>query len=61
MIRVVYLRPKDLEEKKTATRKDECLFMIIATRDNEIKSWFLVIANAIHNHPPTLLGAHLIH
>ena len=48
-------------KKETATRKDECPFMIIATRDNEIESWSFVITDATHNHPPTLPGAHPIH
>ncbi len=35
--------------------------MIIATWDNKIESWSLVIADATHNHPPSLPGAHPIH
>ncbi len=54
-------KAKRFRKKETATRGDECLFMIIATRDNKIESWFLIITDAIHNHPPTLPGAHLIH
>ncbi len=35
--------------------------MIIATQDNKIKSWDLVIADTTHNHLPSLLGTHLIY
>ena len=33
--KVVYLRPKDSEKGKTATKKDKCLFMIIVFQDME--------------------------
>ena len=52
---------KEFRKKKTITKKNECSFIIIATRDNKIESWSLAIANATHNHLPTLLGAHSIH
>ncbi len=54
-------KAKGFGKKETATRRDEYPFMIIATRDNEIESWSLIIADATHNHPPSLLGAHPIH
>lgn len=54
-------KAKRFGKRETATRRDECLFIIIATQDNKIESWSLVIADATHNHPPILLGAHPIH
>ncbi len=54
-------KAKEFGKKETATRRDECPFMIIATRDNKIESWSLVIADATHNHPPNFPGAHPIH
>ena len=53
-------KAKGFGKMETATRRDEYPFMIIATRDNEIESWSLVIADATHNHPPSLPGAHPI-
>ena len=35
--------------------------VLLSTRDNEIGSWSLDIADATHNHPPTLPDAHPIH
>lgn len=54
-------KAKRFGKRETATRRDECPFMIIATQDNKMESWSLVIADDIHNHPPILLGAHPIH
>ena len=54
-------KAKRFGKKETATKKDECSFMIIITRNNKIGFWFLAIANAIHNHPHTLLGAYPIY
>ena len=44
-----------------ATRKDECSFIIIATRNNKIESQFLVVADTIYNHPPSLPDTHPIY
>ncbi len=54
-------KTKEFGKKETAIKKDEFLFMIIATQDNKTESWSLVIANATYNHSPSLLGAHTIH
>lgn len=35
--------------------------MIIATQENKIDSWSLVIADDIHNHLLIFFGARLIH
>ena len=35
--------------------------MIIATQDNKIKSWSLVITHATYNHSLSLLATHPIH
>ncbi len=40
-------KTKGFGKKETATRRDECPFMIIATRDNKIESWSFVIADAM--------------
>ena len=44
-----------------ATKRYECLFMIITIWDNKIESWSLVIANAIYNYFLSLPDAHFIH
>ncbi len=54
-------KAKGFRKKETAIRKDEYPFMIIATRDNKIESWSLIIADATHNYLPSLLSAHPIH
>ena len=44
-----------------AIRRNKYLFIIIATQDNKIESWSLVIADTIYNHPLNLPGAHPIY
>ncbi len=53
-------KAKGFRKWETATRRDECLFMIIANWEDKIKSWSLVIADAIHNYPPSLPSAYSI-
>ncbi len=54
-------KTKGFGKREMTIRRDEYLFMIIVTQNNKIKSWSLVIADATHNHPPSLLDTHLIH
>lgn len=42
-------KAKEFGKRETVTRKNKCFFMIMATQDNKVDSWSLVIINAIHN------------
>ena len=52
---------KGFEIKDTSTKKNECFFIIIAIRHNEIRLWSLTVLIVTYNHFSTVSGAHLIH
>ncbi len=47
--------------RQTSSRRDECPWKAVATRDTELETWKFQIDNPEHNHPPTLPGAHPTH
>lgn len=52
---------KKFGKEETVIKKDKYFFMMIATQDNQIESWFLVITNAIYNYFLIFLGVYLIY
>ena len=40
------------------SRRNECSWKAVATRDTELETWMFQIDNSEHNYPPTLPGAH---
>ena len=52
-------RPK---RRHTNSRANKCLFSLIAKRfDSNTGPWLLEVANAEHNHKPTLVSAHPVY
>lgn len=47
--------------RQSSSRKDDCPFAIIASRNSELETWTIDIKCSEHNHPPTLAGAHPTH
>lgn len=50
--------PRGQERRHTASRRIECPFSCIATRENESGIWFVEVVTPTHNHGSTLAGAH---
>lgn len=46
---------------QTSSRRDECPWKAVATRDSKLETWTFQIDNPEHNHPPTLPGANPTH
>ena len=50
--------PKGQDQRHTGSRRIECPFSCVATRENESGIWFLEVVTSSHNHTSTLAGAH---
>ena len=50
--------PKGQDRRNTGSRRIECPFSCVATRENESGTWFLEVVTSSHNHKSTLAGTH---
>jgi hypothetical protein len=52
---------KDQNRRHTTSRRIECFFFVVVTRDVDSDAWFLKIVNEEHNDSATLVEAHSVH
>ena len=50
--------PRGQDRRHTGSRRIECPFSCVATRENDSGIWFLEVVKSTHNHASTLAGAH---
>lgn len=53
-----FIGPTGQDRRHTCSRRIECPFSCIGTRENESEIWSLEVVKGTHNHTATLAGAH---